>query len=658
MSFWNNLFGDKKKVKNVSPSKEPIKIEKQPLKENPILSYSRSWNTLKRPSNRSLAYNFPAYDLNDITRLEDVESIIMQAHLKKLALMFKQGWSLIGKNPKTVEYIEQRFQEIDNCIPDHEDGVEELLINTAANLIKVSNAFWVKVRDSRGTKLGKVIKKNGKTYQPVVAYFNIPPETMMYGYDEWGHIIGYKQWMPDGRVIFFDPEDIIHFRYNRKTGITIGTPILIPVKDDIKALREIEENIEILLHQHLFPLFQFIVGTEDSPATALPGGQDEIDYWRERIETLPAEGALVTSERQKIEVIGVQGEAVDASKYLEYFRNRVIGGQGMSGIDFGIADAGNRATVNSMSRALTDNIKFLQISFATQLNRHVIRELLLEGGFKDPLGRENCVEFRFNEIDIDVLLKIQASMNLLYQSGLVTRTEARAAIGLEAMLEEDDDDLMISHALKKGIAPGGNKLLENKTQPTNQHGKKVGSSPPKDSMNDSFEENYDHMYQTIMFKLSSSTNFNEIKAALRIFGTNTKDEFTRVINGYFPWIAGEDIKYKNKLISMMEHDVDHLITFLERQIYNHSKSDSGEIRTILETAKYRARFIDNFISNKAKNLYTALKHKSLGVQKLITVPQIGSEHEEYVIDLAELDIDLIPPSGKNPNCACSIKPLE
>jgi hypothetical protein len=42
---------------------------------------------------------------------------------------------------------------------------------------------------------------------------------------------------------------------------------LVGVKDDIFALRRLEENVELLFINQLFPLFHIKVGTEQAPAT-------------------------------------------------------------------------------------------------------------------------------------------------------------------------------------------------------------------------------------------------------------------------------------------------------------------------------------------------------------------------------------------------------
>jgi capsid protein len=61
-----------------------------------------------------------------------------------------------------------------------------------------------------------------------------------------GNILGYKQYIPGiEESPEWKPEDMVHIYFSRKRGLTFGTPLCYPVIDDIKALRKIEQNIEI-----------------------------------------------------------------------------------------------------------------------------------------------------------------------------------------------------------------------------------------------------------------------------------------------------------------------------------------------------------------------------------------------------------------------------
>lgn len=292
-------------------------------------------------SNRS-SFIPAEYDLAEIGIITDVDCFVSQAFQKKLGLMFKEGFNFVGSDKKITKYHQARMEQIAQAsgIP-----TSELLRRIAYNLISTSNAFLVKVRNEEvsGGKIREDAK--GKTLKPVAAYFPAAPETMRVKINvDTGKILEWRQELPDGRTKDFSPDDVIHFTFNKKEGFMFGTPTLIPVIDDIRALRQIEENLELLIYQHLFPLLHYKVGTEAAPAGYDESGRKEIDIAKEAMRYMPAEGALITPERHEVKIIGAESKALRAEGYIEHFKRRVIAGLGISEIDLGVGDCHDDTT--------------------------------------------------------------------------------------------------------------------------------------------------------------------------------------------------------------------------------------------------------------------------------------------------------------------------
>ncbi len=378
----------------------------------------------------------PEFNLYEIGIIEDVESYVRQAFQKKTALMFKEGEDFRGKNKKTITYLNKRIRQIEavSNIP-----WRSLLRETGYYLTSRSNFFWVIVRDS--SRSGGRTKGGDK---PIAAFFPLAPETVEIKKDQkTGKIEKYRQRMPDGRIKEFEPSEIIHFHAYRKTGFNFGTPTIISVKDDIRALRRIEENIELLIYQNLFPIFHYKVGTELKPAgqVRLPDGSvmDEVEYIRLKISQMPSEGGIVTPERHEIEYIGSEGKSLRAEGYLDYFKRRVFAGLGVSAVDYGEGDTANRATADNMSRAMVDSVKDYQDILGEQINHNVIKPLLAEANFGfDVLDDDNFVEFLFKEVDVDTQLKKNVNAQLLYGGNISDINEARAITGGEPITPEQE----------------------------------------------------------------------------------------------------------------------------------------------------------------------------------------------------------------------------
>lgn len=371
------------------------------------------------------------YNLAEVGRIEDTDSYVRQSFNKKTALMFKEGWDIVGADPRTIKYVKTRFAQIARAsrVP-----TQELFRSIGAALIKKSNAFVVKVRKAAASG-GRRRREPGKNtlMDPVAGYFIVPAETMEFQLNG-NKIVRWKQKMPNGLYKFYKPDDVIHFHYDRKEGFMFGTPTITPVIDDIRALRKIEENIELLVYQHLFPLFQYKVGTENAPAGVTEAGEDEIEVVRREIMYMPTEGGIVTPERHEIKAIGAEGRALRAEGYLEHFKKRVFAGLGVSAVDMGEGETANRATADNMSRNLIDAVKDFQQVMEVFVNEHVINELLLESTFgTSVLDEERRCWMKFKEIDTEQQIKREAHGADLFAKDIITWPEARVRLGLEAI---------------------------------------------------------------------------------------------------------------------------------------------------------------------------------------------------------------------------------
>jgi len=395
---------------------------------SPVLGYKQT--------NSRTTFEPPEYDLSEFNTIEDVEAYVRQTHRKKIGLGFKEGWDLVGKNIDTLSYIKKRFAQLE-----HAQGKPWRLLMKEIfyDLVKHSNAYLVKVRNA-DVSGGFTRTANGKSIDPIAAYFIMAPETVQIAKDNSGKILKVRQSMPDGRTKTHAPDLVVHFYLDKKTGFSTGTPILTPVKDDIRTLRRIEENIELLVYQNLFPLFQYKVGTEKSPAKTYPDGQTEIDIVHNKLEFMPPEGVLVTPERHEISMIGSEGRALRAEGYLKHFKERVMAGLGTSSVDMGEGGTSNRNTADRLSDNLRDDVKSIQDDFEAQFDFFIIRELLLEGKFgADVLDPENTVHLSFREIDTDRQIAKENHVAQMYTQHIFSEDEARIKIGYDPIPLDDQE---------------------------------------------------------------------------------------------------------------------------------------------------------------------------------------------------------------------------
>jgi hypothetical protein len=378
----------------------------------------------------SIRWELPEWDLAECGRILDTEAYVRRAFRNKKNLFMKEGCQFVGAKPERVSYIKRRFQQIEEAtqIP-----FKIWLGQIVWSLVRTNNAFLAKVRNEKSSGGRIRTSANGKQLKPVAGYFPISPETLRFKRDEYGKILKYSQEVYGKTAVEFRPEDIIHFYFDKREGFAVGTPDLVPVKDDIRALRRIEENVELLVYQHLFPLFHYTVGTQNEPAKVYADGRDEVQEVQLKVAQMPSDGCWVTPERHKIEAISASSSPVAVEKVIAHFKQRIYTGLGVSSVDMGEGDTANKSTAQTMSRNLIDDTKANQKEFAAQFEAFIIRELLLESTFSDAtlLDEENEVYLQFNEIDFESRQAKENHLVDIFLKNAITHDELRTGMGKE-----------------------------------------------------------------------------------------------------------------------------------------------------------------------------------------------------------------------------------
>jgi hypothetical protein len=417
----------------VSAGQKPQQI---PPVKDPTYNYNSTFENGRRGRT---SFNPPEYNIAEIGRVSDVDGYVARSFDKKLSLMFKEGWALLGKNPRTVKYVKIRLAQIANAgrMP-----TDSLFRKIGDGLIRKSNTFLIKVRKMKASG-GKIRSLPGrkKSVEPIAAYFVPPAETLEFRM-RGNEVAQWRQKMPYGQEKPFSIDNVSHMHYNKKDGFIFGTPTILPVIDDVRALRKIEENIELLVYQHLFPLFQWKVGTKEAPASVTEAGDREVDVVRKEIQYLPTEGGIVTTERHEINAIGAEGRALRAEGYLTHFKRRVFSGLDMSPVDFGESESSNRSTAEQLSQNLIDRVKDFQRVMEGFVNELIIKELLLESNFNfDVLDEENVVRFKFKEIDLELQIKKDSHYADLFSKNTIGLNEARMGMEREVILLPTPDEI-------------------------------------------------------------------------------------------------------------------------------------------------------------------------------------------------------------------------
>lgn len=515
MGLLRNLFRRKRKIVDVQIGVPPgmsTKGAKQPkLVQKSVTVEYAGW-----PHMRS-GFQKPEYDLAEILRAADTEAYLRLSFEKHEELILKNRWRFVSQNTGVLSHVLKRLTEISWS---QDTPLEVVIERGVEDLVETSNAFYVLARREQGERYKSRFDRN---LYPISGIFSPNPATMqpMVVTGTKSQKITYWHQVVDGvGQRTFNAHNVVHMPFHRKKGNILGTPYVLPVLDDIEGLRRIEELCEILVHKHAYPFFHVQVGTEKMPAQVYDDGNSEVDDLADTVRKMPFEGTLVTSHRCQVTAVSAKNAAIDAKPYLDYYEARVLSGLNLSGPDIGRGGTANRATAQTMSRALCDRCTRFQFFYATHFTFYILDEIVRELGV-DPIP-ENRVYLVFNTIDTEEARARDNHALSQYQGNLITETEARIAINRDPVTPEQRKDMHFDQiakptALIKSIDEssglGSPSATQSREQPENQQGKK--SAKPSVAVNSAWQRfsstcvrciDMDQAYQPLLQELSTMSD--------------------------------------------------------------------------------------------------------------------------------------------------------
>lgn len=536
-----DLFGIKKLRQEVSSQKGDLQDVKAKLIQSAerVRTLQEELRTRRRTLQKPLQYRTPdsdsmgprrggssfygpLHDLGEIARAIDVEAYIAVSVRKHREQILKESFSIAGEDEEMVEYIEQRLFEMTLA-----SGVttESWIREFTTQLVQYASAFLV-IRRDVNKSTGSTIRWRGKKLLPIAAVFPMDATSVKIRSNKHGHPIEYMQRVEDAiadkSVTSFPTTDVIMATMDKKTGFQFGTPYILPVLDDVRALRRIEEITELVAQKHAWPFIHWKVGNKDEPIQDYHDGTTDIDVVKSELQNMPAEGGIVTKGNVEASVMGMQDKAIDLKPYLEYFERRVLSGLRLAPEDMGRAES-NKASAITASESLQDSSKDIQSVIMDVITYQLFLPLLLEGGF--DVTKDNIVRLQFGLINREEERARQAHGNDLYQGGSISKTEFRRDyLGSKEMAEEEcldcvpernhewDVELARMAAAAKAASAASSssstskKKADNANRPINQSGQKTIKTRIK--ANDTVKE---------LFGIMVDSHFTDCRESLRDF---------------------------------------------------------------------------------------------------------------------------------------------
>lgn len=488
-------------------------------------------------------YSEPEYDLSSVFKLLKYEAYFLKSVQKKQGLLTKSGLCLYSNNDEITSYIRKRFRymQLQTGI-----SLDTIIKKCAYYLIICSNAFIIKVREKESA-FAKSYMYGGKERLPVVGLFLAHPTTMRPKYKyvkdpafKTGTRIVLDKWVQinnRGVIKEFDPDDVAHFTLFKEDGMLYGMPECIPVIDDIRTLRKVEEDIQLLLYRDLFPIIHYSV--EDPRVIDHASGYTELDKARSDMQNIVQDGGIATDKRHELKFVGNEGKSLDAQPYLSYFQQRVFSGLGVSAVDLGIGDTSNKSTAETLSGQLVDYAKYLQQEISAQFKDEILDEMMLQSSFEAIFDEDNEVHLQFEEIDIEWKIRQENHEADLYSKGVKTIHETRNKMG-NRDISDDDLNNYTFHGIQNKFA-----IQEIKKQ-------EEQSAAERDSLKAS--KTNSNTVKAKDMKLEDSIQFisiqDEFKNTVNSIKDNTKSG--KKLNIMFATKAVYDIISDNMLLAMKD----------------------------------------------------------------------------------------------------------
>lgn len=509
----------------------------------------------------------PDFDLSEITTAYDTESYVRQSIDKYIEMMFKAGWDIVGENEAAVEYIKIRLKLMAEMT---QFPTDQFFIEVAEDLVKYSNTVIVKARDKQNmiASTGAPVNIQGLDGQaPVAGYFPLNVTTLAVRRDRNGTVRGWEQEVEgEDKPQRYRTEDIVHIYYKREKGRAFGTPFLLAALDDIRALRQAEENVLRLIYRNLNPLLHVQVGTNE-----LPGQQTEIDNAERAWEDMDLEAVFITSERVKVTSVA-NDQIIDAKEYLKYFEQRVFTGLGVSELMMGRGNTANRSTGDNLSNEFTDRVKAFQKVMAIFVDEFIIKELLMEGGFDPVLNPQDDVDFVFKEIDVDAKIKAENHALFLYEHNAITEDEMRTLIGRDSITDRGMMHMnLVSIPTAVGTAQakaGGTAATDNRNAPKNQHTPKEQTKDTDfkllymENMGRTFEASQEAINKTIESYLDSGDE--QFLAELKNVVRYTEEDLAETMQHYLGIDYSKNHTcYVNQVCERLYSEIIELVSTME-----------------------------------------------------------------------------------------------
>lgn len=420
----------------------------------------------------------PEVDLQDLWKAYMADSYIQRTVDLYSGMLIGSGVSY-ETTSMVQRYLDARFSmsEVVGGL-----GWDDLIARVVFDYVLYGNAFLIKSYTSNVRALyGRTLPSR------IVAGFHyIPARCLIPSFNQEGNEVNgwvYRSKNAFGTQMerFYPIEDVIHIAHAKPADSAWGVPFLLGVIEDIRALRQMEENVLRMVHKFANPILW--IGTPDLTSGG-SGIRADMMQIVEAINSMSSDGFLVTMPGQTVKMVGAESIAMRVNDYLDYFRMRAIAGLGINE-----QMLGQRPTDPDADE--TDTVMYLRALQMQAELANQIMDLVLVPLLDDARINRTQVTLRFPYPDIRKTLRRWTVISNLYAQSVITLSEARQLMQMEGDFDQDDsytakvylprvlEPLKLRMAMDVSNSDGGG-VYPGRGRPSSQNPPRARGRPSKD----------------------------------------------------------------------------------------------------------------------------------------------------------------------------------
>lgn len=312
------------------------------------------------------------------------------------------------------------------------------------------------------------------------------PKTMTVKRSETGEVEGYLQEIGSGQEpIAFQPEEIVHFIYNKIGDRAYGSSVIEPILPILKMKIQAERDMGFILSRKANAPYHVKMGTPDYPPS-----DTDIAGFASELAVLKSRNEWVTSYLVDIGIISTRDKSMDFKPYLEHYDNQIVYDLRVPYVLLGLGNI-PEGLAKIQLETFQRHVKSIQLAVQIPLEQQIFkRETLTVDEDETPCLQWGQQSMKEKLDEVQAYLAMMAS-DLSEDTKTNIENKIRDLLGMEANITVEDrqaEQERKQAMFAKGSDEDGSKDNFDKGDKQGPGKPKVGSKKPKVKARDSDKE--------------------------------------------------------------------------------------------------------------------------------------------------------------------------